>query len=87
MGRAAPTLWNVAFLKTFFWDARADSLEEQATGPLYSDKEMGNTPERLLQSLGGNAHYARLFREAFPRAPKPSRSITSTPRSRRSRPR
>ena len=67
VGRAAPTLWNVAFLKTFFWDARAHSLEEQATGPLYSDKEMGNTPERLLQSLGDNAIYARLFREAFPK--------------------
>ena len=44
-GRAAPTLWNVAFLKRFFWDARADSLEAQAAGPLYSPREMGNTPQ------------------------------------------
>ena len=48
-GRAAPTLWNVAFLKRFFWDARADSLEAQAAGPLFSPKEMGNTPQRLLR--------------------------------------
>lgn len=68
VGRAAPTLWNVAFLKTFFWDARAHSLEEQATGPLYSDKEMGNTPERLLAALRASASYERLFREAFPGA-------------------
>jgi cytochrome c peroxidase len=34
-GRAAPTLWNVAFLQRFFWDARANSLEAQAAGPLY----------------------------------------------------
>jgi cytochrome c peroxidase len=66
-GRAAPTLWNVAFLKRFFWDARADSLEAQAAGPLYSPREMGNTPARLLASLDGNATYRRLFREAFPR--------------------
>jgi cytochrome c peroxidase len=65
-GRAAPTLWNVAFLKRFFWDARADSLEAQASGPLYSPKEMGNTPTRLLASLNGNATYRRLFQETFP---------------------
>jgi cytochrome c peroxidase len=65
-GRAAPTLWNVAFLKRFFWDARADSLEAQATGPLYSPKEMGNTRSQLLASLNGNPAYRQLFRQAFP---------------------
>jgi len=64
-GRAAPTLWNVAFLKRFFWDARADSLEAQAAGPLYSSKEMGNTPAKLLASLNGNENYRRLFQQAF----------------------
>jgi cytochrome c peroxidase len=65
-GRAAPTLWNVAFLKRFFWDARADSLEAQATGPLYSPKEMGNTRAQLLASLNSNSLYRQLFRQAFP---------------------
>lgn len=65
-GRAAPTLWNVAFLKRLFWDARADSLEAQAPGPLYSSREMGNTPTRLLASLNGNTTYRRLFQQTFP---------------------
>jgi cytochrome c peroxidase len=65
-GRAAPTLWNVAFLKRFFWDARAHSLEAQAVGPLYSPKEMGNSPARLLASLNGNADYRHLFQQTFP---------------------
>ncbi len=69
-GRAAPTLWNVAFLKSFFWDGRASSLEVQASGPLFSPVEMGNTPERLLASLNGNGEYRRLFAQAFP-APTP----------------
>jgi cytochrome c peroxidase len=34
--RGAPSLWNVAFLAKFFWDARASSLEKQMQGPLYS---------------------------------------------------
>jgi len=78
-GRAAPTLWNVAFLKRFFWDARTDSLEAQATGPLYSPKEMGNSPTRLLASLNDNAGYRRMFREAFPagRGPITERQVVT----------
>ena len=64
--RSSPTLWNVAFLKNLFWDARADSLEEQAQGPLYSPEEMGNNPAQLLETLHGSEEYRRLFREAFP---------------------
>ncbi len=64
--RGAPTLWNSAFLKRFFWDARADSLESQAEGPLYAADEMGNTRPQLLGDLRANAHYPALFAEAFP---------------------
>jgi cytochrome c peroxidase len=65
-GRAAPTLWNVAFLERLFWDARADSLEAQAAGPLFSPIEMANEPVRLLARLNGNAAYRALFQQAFP---------------------
>ena len=65
-GRAAPTLWNVAFLQSFFWDARVSSLEAQAQGPLFSPREMGNEPAQLLQSLNASPTYRRLFRQAFP---------------------
>ena len=44
VARAAPTLWNVAFLNSFFWDAHASTLEEQMLGPLYADNEMGSNP-------------------------------------------
>lgn len=64
--RAAPSLWNVAFLKKFFWDTRARSLEEQMTGPLYSPEEMGTTREQLLRTLNGIKSYKDLFAQAFP---------------------
>ena len=64
--RSAPTLWNVAFLGELFWDARADSLEEQAQGPLYSLEEMGNTPQQLINTLHASEDYRRLFRQAYP---------------------
>ena len=64
--RAAPGLWNVAFYKKFFWDARATTLEEQMTGPLYSTEEMGTTREQLLETLNNIAEYKLLFKQAFP---------------------
>lgn len=63
--RSSPTLWNAAFLQHFFWDARANTLEEQLSGPLYAADEMGNTPAQLLADLNGNAVYRDLFRQAF----------------------
>lgn len=66
VGRSAPTLWNVAFLDKFFWDARATTLEEQAQGPLFDPKEMGNTPDNLLKTLNANSHYVKMFTQAFP---------------------
>ena len=66
VNRAAPSLWNVAFLNTFFWDARASSLEEQMQGPLYAANEMGTSPVQLLADIAANDTYVRLFREAYP---------------------
>lgn len=64
--RASPSLWNVAFLQSFFWDGRADSLEQQMTGPLYDAKEMGSNPTELLAEIGGSAAYRAMFQDAYP---------------------
>ena len=66
VARSAPSLWNVAFLNRFFWDARAGSLEEQALGPLYAADEMANTRPHLLATLNGISLYRELFRQAYP---------------------
>ena len=64
--RSAPSLWNVAFQKRLFWDARAASLEEQMQGPLYDPGEMATNPAELLADINGSDDYLRLFRAAFP---------------------
>jgi len=66
LARGAPSLWNAAFQQRFFWDGRADSLEQQMQGPLYDAREMGNDPARLLATLNGIAAYRELFTQAFP---------------------
>lgn len=40
-GRSAPTVWNAAFLTSQFWDGRAETLEDQAKGPILNPIEMG----------------------------------------------
>lgn len=67
VARSAPGLWNVGFLKSFFWDGRAVTLEEQMQGPLYAPDEMGNTRENLLASLNASPAWRQLFASAFER--------------------
>lgn len=67
--RSAPSLWNVAYLKRLFWDARAASLEEQARGPLYADDEMGSSWELIDGRLNSLPAYRLMFAEAFGRNP------------------
>lgn len=64
--RAAPSLYNVGYLKKLFWDGRASTLEEQMLEPLFSKEEMGNTPENLLRTINEIENYRILFAEAYP---------------------
>lgn len=64
--RSAPSLWNVAFLQSLFWDGRASSLEQQMLEPLFSAAEMANSPADLLADLRDSAAYPALFAQAFP---------------------
>ena len=64
--RSAPSLWNVGFLTSLFWDGREKDLRAQARGPLFNEHEMNNSEAQLEQSLNNMADYRRLFVNAFP---------------------
>ena len=50
--RKAPCLFNRAYGKSFFWDGRAATLEEQVVGPLTNPNEMGKqTMDELIARL------------------------------------
>jgi cytochrome c peroxidase len=63
--RSAPTVWNAAFNHKQFWDGRAADLEEQAKGPITSDKEMNQNPDELVKELKAIPEYVQLFEQAF----------------------
>jgi cytochrome c peroxidase len=50
--RNTPTILNAGFGRSFFWDGRAATLEEQVLGPIVNPKELGLTERDLTQRTG-----------------------------------
>ncbi|MCR9291381.1 MAG: cytochrome-c peroxidase [bacterium] len=65
--RNTPTLLNVGLYSTLLWDGRADSLEEQALGPIQSPEEMNQSLDELVVELNAIPGYVRQFEEVFGR--------------------
>ena len=49
----------------FFWDGRANSLENQALGPVVNPIEMNNTWVNAMASLQAHPTYPAMFNDAF----------------------
>lgn len=66
-GRHSMSLANSRFYSNghFFWDERADTLEDQVLMPIQDDVEMGMTLDELVEAVEGQPYYAELFRRAF----------------------
>lgn len=63
--RNTPHLHNLAWNSVFFWDGRAQSLEEQALLPIIAEDEMNLSLDRLLARLESVEVYRDLFASAF----------------------
>ncbi|HET6148276.1 MAG TPA: cytochrome c peroxidase [Polyangia bacterium] len=65
--RNTPSVFNAAAYTYQFWDARAEKVEDQIRGPLFSPREMAMTDEAsvtaVVRSIPG---YRTLFQRAFP---------------------
>jgi cytochrome c peroxidase len=64
--RNAPTLWNVAFKETAFWDGRAASLEDQVHFPIVSALELDRTMDEVVHDVTAIPGYLAAFQAAFP---------------------
>ncbi len=64
--RNTPTLYNTAYNRQLFHDAREDRLEQQVWAPLLARNEMGNPAIGwLLDKIGALSDYDGLFEAAF----------------------
>ena len=66
-GRNSMGLSNAKFYDNgrFFWDERAETLEEQVLMPIQDAVEMGLTLEELVQKVAAEDYYDILFTRAF----------------------
>ncbi len=78
--RNVPTVFNVAYQHSQFWDGRAQyltdpvsgqtlpgtSLEAQALGPIQNPLEMNNTADAVVQYILTDHNYKARFLNAFP---------------------
>ncbi len=64
-GRNSPTVINAAYATSQFWDGRAATLEEQATGPVENPIEMGHSMEAVVEAFSKIPGYQRRFQEVF----------------------
>jgi cytochrome c peroxidase len=65
LARNAPTIRNVAFQESLFWDGRALSIEDQVEAVLLNPAEMHVTREHVVSVLSQSATYRELFARAF----------------------
>ncbi len=63
--RHSQGLINAAYLERLFWDGRAESLEEQAVGPIESPFEMNLNLDYLVARLREEPAYRKAFQAAF----------------------
>ncbi len=62
--RNAPTVVNLADAEYFFWDGRAESLEEQAKGPIENPIEMDLSHDEAARRIRNEPDYVRAFAKA-----------------------
>lgn len=63
--RNAPSLVNLAWSRSFFWDGRAPTLEDQAGQPIENPLEMDLTLDEAVHRVTADATYQRAFAVAY----------------------
>ena len=67
----SPTVFNVGFNFKQFWNGRAESLEDQAAGPVNNPIEMGSNWEEVISKLEKDSDYVSKFKLIYKSEIKP----------------
>jgi cytochrome c peroxidase len=63
--RNAPALFNLAWQKSFMWDAAIADLDMQALAPISHPDEMGETIAQVVEKIGREKRYQEAFERAW----------------------
>ena len=67
--RNSPTIINVAYYTTQFWDGRENTLEKQAEGPVQNPVEMAHSLAGVVARLTHDPSYVTAFEHAYGAGP------------------
>lgn len=71
-GRNSPTVYNAGNHVAQFWDGRAETIEDQAKGPILNPVEMAMPSEKkVIETLKSIPGYVDAFKLAFPKDADP----------------
>lgn len=73
--RNTPTLLNVAFQRSFFWDGRSEDLLEQISSVFTDQNEFNTNVHEFNTDILKDSTYSDKFRQAFGHVPKNNRDI------------
>ncbi|MGS2761556.1 cytochrome-c peroxidase [Sinomicrobium sp. M5D2P9] len=73
--RNTPTLLNVAFQRSFFWDGRSEDLLEQISSVFTDQNEFNTHVHEFNTDILKDSTYGDKFRQAFGHVPKNNRDI------------
>jgi cytochrome c peroxidase len=63
--RNSPSLFNLAWHNSFFWDGGVNHIEVQPISPIVSPFEMGETLSNVISKLQSSSKYRSLFNDAY----------------------
>jgi cytochrome c peroxidase len=63
--RNTPSIMGTGYATTLFWDGRATSLEDQATGPITQSEEMNGSLEAVEKAVNTDPAYKKAFADVF----------------------
>lgn len=67
--RNTPSAMNMSDRNLYFWDGRAETLEEQALGPIENPVEMDLPLSLAIRRLTGNEKYVKSFQVVYGKRP------------------
>lgn len=76
--RNSPTLLNAVFSRAYFWDSRADFLQDQVPGVLTKADELHGSYKEVVQKLNLSKEYRQLFQQSFRNLPGSNTINTNT---------
>ncbi len=73
--RNTPTLINVGFQRSFFWDGRSENLNDQVTSVFTNKEEFAGHAHEFSGEILRDTTYLALFKNAYGRIPASNREV------------